>query len=52
MKLKILSEKRKGTPKRTPILFVHRAGHGAWRWEKFLPYFADAEKKLAGGCRP
>ena len=41
MKLEILSEKPKGTPKQTPILFVHGAWHGAWCWEKFLPYFAD-----------
>jgi pimeloyl-ACP methyl ester carboxylesterase len=25
----------------TPILFVHGSWHGAWCWEKFLPYFAN-----------
>jgi len=41
MKLEILSEKPKGTQKQKPILFVHGAWHGAWCWEKFLPYFAE-----------
>jgi len=41
MKLEILSEKPKGTPRQTPILFVHGAWHGAWCWEKFLPHFAE-----------
>ena len=44
MKLEILSEKPKGTPKQTPILFVHGAWHGAWCWEKFLPYDMMLEK--------
>lgn len=27
--------------RRHPILFVHGAWHGAWCWERFLPWFAD-----------
>ena len=41
MKLEILSEKPKGSPKKTPVLFVHGAWHGAWCWENFLAYFAE-----------
>lgn len=39
--LEILAHHPEGTPKPTPILFVHGAWHAAWCWEDyFLPYFA------------
>jgi pimeloyl-ACP methyl ester carboxylesterase len=27
--------------RRHPVLFVHGAWHGAWCWERFLPWFAE-----------
>jgi len=30
-----------GKPRRHPLLFVHGAWHGAWCWERFLPWFAE-----------
>ncbi len=42
MKLEIISKKPEGTSRKTPILFVHGAWHGAWCWKKhFMPYFAE-----------
>ncbi|WP_264990634.1 alpha/beta hydrolase, partial [Mycobacterium kiyosense] len=32
----------KGSPDAQPLLFVHGGWHGAWCWENFLNYFADA----------
>lgn len=32
----------KGPPDGKPLLFVHGGWHGAWCWENFLNYFADA----------
>ncbi|GAB4503034.1 MAG: alpha/beta hydrolase [Anaerolineales bacterium] len=41
MKLEILQETPHGTPRPTPLLFIHGKWHGAWCWaEHFLPYFA------------
>lgn len=40
MKLELLAEDRNAT-RSNAILFVHGAWHGAWCWEKFLPYFAQ-----------
>ncbi len=41
MQLELIHESPKGTPKPTPLLFVHGKWHGAWCWqEHFLPYFA------------
>lgn len=30
-----------GEPRTHPLLFVHGAWHGAWCWERFLPWFAE-----------
>ncbi|GFG78295.1 hypothetical protein MPRG_15710 [Mycobacterium paragordonae] len=32
----------KGSRSAQPLLFVHGGWHGAWCWENFLDYFADA----------
>lgn len=32
----------KGSPTGQPLLFVHGGWHGAWCWQNFLDYFADA----------
>lgn len=41
MRLEVISRNPEGTPKPTPILFVHGAWHAAWCWDEFfLPYFA------------
>jgi hypothetical protein len=32
----------KGSPSARPLLFVHGGWHGAWCWDNFLNYFADA----------
>lgn len=32
----------KGSRTAQPLLFVHGGWHGAWCWENFLDYFADA----------
>lgn len=34
---------RKGSPQAAgpPILFVHGAWHGAWAWERFVPWFTE-----------
>lgn len=40
----------KGSPTEahpTPLLFVHGGWHGAWCWENFLNYFADAGYRAA-----
>lgn len=42
MNLEIMQEMPEGTPRPTPLLFVHGKWHGAWCWaEHFLPYFAE-----------
>lgn len=41
MHLEILSHLPDGPVRPVPVLFVHGAGHGAWCWENFLPYFAS-----------
>lgn len=39
--LELIVEKPKGSPNKTPLLFVHGILHAAWIWqENFLPYFA------------
>jgi len=40
MKLEIISKQPNQKTHSTPVLFIHGAWHGAWCWEKFLPYFA------------
>jgi len=41
--LEIVTRRPVGTPRRTPLLFVHGAYTAAWCWdEHFLPHFADA----------
>ena len=40
MKLELISH-TDNVKRRTPILFVHGAWHGAWCWENFLPYFSQ-----------
>ena len=40
MQLELISHTDNVT-RRTPILFVHGAWHGAWCWENFGPYFAQ-----------
>ncbi len=40
--LELIVEKPKGSPNKTPLLFVHGILHAAWSWqENFLPYFAE-----------
>ncbi|NWF69829.1 MAG: alpha/beta fold hydrolase [Chloroflexi bacterium] len=42
MSLEVLSRPAQGTPKSTPLLFVHGAWHGAWCWDEYwMPYFAQ-----------
>lgn len=42
MQLEIIAKIPTGHSRKTPILFVHGAWHGAWCWnEFFLPYFAQ-----------
>jgi pimeloyl-ACP methyl ester carboxylesterase len=42
MKLETVALEPKGSPRPTPVLFIHGAFHGAWCWtEHFLPYFAE-----------
>ncbi len=42
MKLEIIKYLPEGQPKKTALLFVHGAFHGAWCWEEnFLPYFSQ-----------
>lgn len=43
MALELLTRKpQSGTPKATPLLFIHGAWHGAWCWEEqWMPYFAE-----------
>lgn len=42
MALEVITRQPSGTPRTTPLLFVHGAWHGAWCWDEyFLPYFAD-----------
>lgn len=41
MRLEVIKQMPRTTPKRLPLLFVHGAWHGAWCWDdEFLPYFA------------
>lgn len=41
MRLELLHHIPTGTPRKTPILFVHGAWHAAWCWQPhFLAYFA------------
>jgi len=41
LELEILTREPEANPKKTPVLFVHGAWHGAWCWEEhFLPFFA------------
>lgn len=41
MKLEVLSRTAQGAARKTPLLFVHGAWHGAWCWDvHFLDYFA------------
>jgi pimeloyl-ACP methyl ester carboxylesterase len=43
LSLEVISRAPVGSPKATPIVFVHGAWHGAWCWEEnFLPAFAQA----------
>lgn len=40
--LELISRKPTGQAKKTPLLFIHGAWHGAWCWDEyFLPYFAN-----------
>lgn len=42
MQLEVIERIPSGHYRKTPILFVHGAWHGAWCWnEFFLPYFAE-----------
>jgi len=42
MNLEVITRKPKTGTRKTPLLFVHGAWHGAWCWDEyFLPYFAD-----------
>ena len=42
MNLEIISREPTQKTYKTPLLFVHGTGHGAWCWdENFLPFFAD-----------
>lgn len=42
MHLEVITHRPEGTPRPTPLLFVHGAWHAAWCWEEhFLPYFAE-----------
>lgn len=42
MHLEVITRRPEGTPRPTPLLFVHGAWHGAWVWDEyFLPYFAQ-----------
>ena len=39
--LELIVRQAEGDSKKTPLLFVHGAWHGAWCWDEFfLPYFA------------
>ncbi|WP_328470792.1 lysophospholipase [Actinoplanes sp. NBC_00393] len=41
VRLNQVSRQPCGSPRATPVVFVHGAWHGAWCWaEHFLPYFA------------
>lgn len=41
MRLELVSRRPAGTPRPTPLLFVHGSYSGAWVWERhFLPFFA------------
>lgn len=42
MQLEVIQHEPNGTPKVSPLVFVHGAWHGAWCWDEyFLPYFAQ-----------
>ncbi|MBW2208634.1 MAG: alpha/beta fold hydrolase [Deltaproteobacteria bacterium] len=42
MELELLEERAISGRKRSPVLFLHGAWHGAWCWaEYFLPYFSE-----------
>jgi pimeloyl-ACP methyl ester carboxylesterase len=40
--LELLSASPSTPPSCSPVLFIHGAFHGAWAWEKFMLYLADA----------
>jgi pimeloyl-ACP methyl ester carboxylesterase len=40
MKLEVLKAEPRGAQSPRDILFVHGVYHGAWCWERFMPYFA------------
>lgn len=41
MKLELITIEPKGRPRAFPVLFIHGIYHGAWCWEKFMPYFSE-----------
>lgn len=41
VELEIISDTPDTGEVKTPVLFVHGMWHGAWCWEKFLPYFSQ-----------
>ncbi len=42
MPLEVLAKTPADSARKTPLLFIHGAWHGAWCWEKyFLPYFTE-----------
>lgn len=42
MQLEVIHQAATGAAKRTPVLFIHGAWHGAWCWEEtFMPYLAE-----------
>jgi pimeloyl-ACP methyl ester carboxylesterase len=41
-KLEIIEVKSSNKRYKTPLLFIHGAGHGAWCWEEnYMPFFAE-----------
>ncbi len=40
--LEVLTARAEPGASRVPVVFVHGICHGAWVWEKYLPYFAAA----------
>lgn len=41
MDLNVVTVRSETGARRHPILFVHGAWHGAWSWERFMPWFAQ-----------
>jgi pimeloyl-ACP methyl ester carboxylesterase len=42
LQLEVITRRPTANPRKTPLLFVHGAWHGAWCWDEyFLPYFAE-----------